>query len=87
MVLQCPQEEETLVGFLHQAGDVGGPGQVLRDTGPQELVAGDTFNSRAVDVDGVMCVSVLFPGAHNELLSVAGAQEQVAVSTPFTSGL
>lgn len=82
VLLQCPQEEESLMGLLNKAGGVGYPRQVLRDVNPQELEAGDTFNSHTVDVDGFVCVSLLFPEVHHELLGFAGVEEQVIVSTP-----
>ena len=70
--LQCPQEEEALVSLLDKAGGVGGPGQVFRDVGPQELEAGDTLNDHPIDVDGCMHASFLLPEVHDELLGFAG---------------
>ena len=67
---------------LYQAGGVGGPGQVLRDVGLQELEAGDSLDGHPVDVDGIMRASSLLPEVHNELLGFAGAKEQVIICIP-----
>ncbi|KAF0039232.1 hypothetical protein F2P81_007467 [Scophthalmus maximus] len=71
-----------LVGLLNQTGGVSGPGEVLCDVGPQELEAGDTFNSHPVDVNGIVRASSFSPEVHDELLRLAGVEEQVIVSTP-----
>jgi len=49
------------MGLINEAGGVDRPGQVLRDMGPQNLEAGDMFNSRAINVDRFVCVSLLLP--------------------------
>ncbi|KAF0029676.1 hypothetical protein F2P81_018781 [Scophthalmus maximus] len=73
---------QALVGLLNQTGGVSGPGEVLCDVGPQELEAGDTFNSHPVDVNGIVRASSFSPEVHDELLRLAGVEEQVIVSTP-----
>uniref|UniRef100_A0A3Q3FPB4 Bcl-2 Bcl-2 homology region 1-3 domain-containing protein n=1 Tax=Labrus bergylta TaxID=56723 RepID=A0A3Q3FPB4_9LABR len=73
------------MSLLNQTGGVSGPGEVLCDVGPQELEAGDTFNSHPVDVNGVVRASSFSPEVHDDLLRLAGVEEQVVVSTPVFS--
>lgn len=55
--------------------------------GPQELEAGDTFNSHPIDVNRVVRASFRLPEVHNELLGFPVVREQVIISAPLDQRL